>query len=97
MGHELIADQADVAQVVLRFGDDLLPVGAVGVARVDGDQPAARRLVVGLEVEDRAVVADEVVLVIEVLDPNCADLGILTAILAARGGVSVRNDFAEPN
>ena len=48
--------------------DDLAVVGRVGLAQVDGDDPPARGRQVRVEIEYRAVVADEVVLVVEVVD-----------------------------
>ena len=55
--------------VVLAFGNDLLPVLAARVlAESMAMTPALGRLVVGLEEEDRAVVVDEAVVVVEVVD-----------------------------
>ena len=53
---------------LLRLGDDLLPVLGLRLAGVDGDHPAAGRVAVGLEPEDRAVVVEERVFVVEVVD-----------------------------
>ena len=67
-GDEQIADQIDPFQGVLRSRDDLLPVLAFRLAGVDGDQPAHRGVQIGDEVEDRAIIADEIVLVFEAVD-----------------------------
>ena len=68
MGDEQVADQADAAQVFLRFGNDFFPVFPRRLARVDGDEPAFGCFQIGFEVKDGPIVADKAVFVVEVLD-----------------------------
>ena len=67
-GDEHVVDQADAAERVFGLRHEFLPVVFGGVADVDGDQAIERGLVVGPEEEDRALVADETVLVVEFAD-----------------------------
>ena len=67
-GDEPIADHRYAIECLHRLGDDLLPVRRLRPAGVDGNQPAAGRINVGLEPEDRAVVVEERVFVVEVVD-----------------------------
>ncbi len=70
---EIVADEqvADVRGDLQRRGGlrhHGFPVLAIGPADVDGDDAAARGVEVGVEVEDRPVVGDELVHGVEVVD-----------------------------
>ena len=59
--HELVVHQPTASQHIRALRDDLLPArpALCRVGRVQGHQPAARRIQVGVQVKHRAVVVDE--------------------------------------
>ena len=63
----LAANQADGFQDVFRFRDDLSPVVAPRVLRVDHDQAISRGAVVGPEIQVVANAADQRVIVVKAL------------------------------
>ena len=64
---ELVVDDADTREDVGLLGNDLLPVGALRTADVDGDDPELGCVQVGLKIEDGSVVVDEVVAGVEIV------------------------------
>ncbi len=76
-GDEQIADQVDAtSSFSLACGMISFQFACSGFANVDGDDPAARGVPVGLEIEDRAVVVDETA----VRCRNCRSMSIDRAV-----------------
>ncbi len=60
-GDKTVTDEADRFQRLLRLRDDVAPADGFRSAYVNGDDPLARGVLIGQEIEDRTVVADEAV------------------------------------
>ena len=58
---EVVVDECDVIDDVSGLGEDFAPVFGGGIIDVDGDDAAAGCIQVGIEVENRAGIANKVV------------------------------------
>ena len=65
---EQIAHVRNLPQRFFGLRDDLLEILFLGLAQIDGDQPLARGVEIGAKIEHRAVVADERIIVVEIID-----------------------------
>jgi hypothetical protein len=65
-GDQAVPDRGDRLQRLFRLGDDLPPTLPRRVPHVDLDHPAAGRVQVALETEERTVVAREEIRGVEV-------------------------------
>ncbi len=68
INEELVSDDPGFGDGVLTLRNNFLPVGAFGLAGVNGNDAAARGVEVGLKPEDGAIVVDELIGSVKVIE-----------------------------
>ena len=94
---EVVVDECDVIDDVVGLGEDFAPIAACRIIDVDGDDASAGCVEVGIKVENRAGIANEVVTgvgLVEQSDEWCGafDRAVINAILRVGAVIDVEDE-----
>ena len=94
---EVVVDEGNVIDDVGLLGEDFAPIAVCRIIGVDGDDAAAWCIQVGIEVKDRAGIANEVVTgvgIVEQSDEWCGafDRAVINAILRVGAVIDVEDE-----